>query len=208
MIAENTKSKNLKVKPGVPGSDSDLRVYNVIANLGHAENGKISPIIFQSYIGFSSAKEALLDLHESLRRTCLYIQDIECLCPDRCEHHSSNDRSDNNVDEDDKMVDVVSTEDFIISLQRADWTTTPGNMTAEDYFADEFLWTWYGELVTGVCVTILECAEMVLANKEVIEYQFDLFEGKESKYEGTFALSLALEQNIMMVTNIPSKASV
>ena len=67
-------------------------------------------------------------------------------------------------------------------------------------------WSYQGDLVTGVCVSIQESGEKILASREMIQNHCDAYEGKRIMLENhSYPVSSVLDLQILIVSKIPKK---
>lgn len=180
---------------GSPSGDADLRVYNVIVYCGYVESARHAPLIFQNYAGFSDAKEALIHLHDSLAASlnqCIEWGDWKKIDPKSSFYDYP--KSTN--------LDVL---EYIDQLQPSDNDQQPAGygMWKE---LNGYGWTFPGDLVTGVCVTIVENGASFLADKKHIENQWKAFHGEYIPTCSGLCIYPDFELNVLMVSSIPRKA--
>lgn len=181
---------------GSPSGDADLRVYNVIVYCGYVESHRHAPLIFQHESGFSDVKEALLHLHESIAAILNgYIEN-----GDWKKVHDSWYEYGEDFNQD------VQT--LISELQPS---TNDGSAGGHEFWEDiqSYGWTYQGNLVTGLCVTITESGENILASKTLICNHCDAYEGKyiPSHSSNDWPMTSDLDLQILIVSKIPRKTA-
>lgn len=186
------KLKNHKTEPVVANLSGtpDLRVYNVILNIQFGEKSKTSPIVFYNTFGFDSAREALLNLHDTLltviTRSVSYRSWDGVISPDKCD-----------------AWEAKSIEEYLIQLQESSYDCIPGGGDAIDDM-EEFGWSANCKLYTGICVTITDFAEEILSSRDIINDVMDVFEGIEQSNGIIYNECVTLQ--ILVVSNVYSKS--
>jgi len=188
------KLKNHKTKPVIANKSglADLRVYNVILNINSSdstEKPKVSPIIFCNKFGFSNAREALLNLHDTLETIATQSISHGSWSPTVGPEHCYN-----------WQEEIVR--EYIIQLQKSDLYELPGGWDVVDDMRERG-WSISCELFTGICVTITDFAENILSNKKIINDIIDVFEGINESDGLIYNECIKLQ--ILVVSNIYGK---
>lgn len=145
-----------EIVAGSISGEPDLKIYNVVVYFDHFEQQTLFPFIFQHDSGFSTPLEALVDLHKCFKELAKnYFGD--------------------EWNEEEAFWDISN---YIQHIYEA------GNFDeVHDGIAlwDELLskgWNITGRLVTGLCLTITQDGEDILADESEIKKHVKLLENK------------------------------